>query len=71
MLVNGQRGVVHGGAHGALLALIPLHLLAHGVGFFTDHNVFRKEWHFRGLELLCNLCGHGVVVLPGLAICTE
>ena len=28
MLVDGQRGVVHGGAHGALLAELPLLLLA-------------------------------------------
>lgn len=57
MLVNGQRGVVHGGAHGALLAELPLLLLAQRVDFFSVHNVFGKEWYFCWLQLLCNLCG--------------
>lgn len=58
MLVNGHRGVVQdGGAHEALLAELPLLLLAQRVNFFTVHNVFWKEWHFSWLQLLCKLCG--------------
>lgn len=55
MLVDGQRGIVHGGAHGALLAKLPLLLLAQGMHLFTVHNVFGKERHFGLLHLLCNL----------------
>lgn len=68
MLVDGQRGVVQGGAHGALLAELSLLLLAQSVDFFTVHNVFGKEWHFSWLQLLCNLCGYGVLMFPRLAI---
>lgn len=68
MLVDGQRGVIHGGAHVALLAELVLLLFAHRVDFFTVHNVFGKQWHFGWLQLLCNLCGYGV--LMRLAICT-
>lgn len=69
MLVDGQRGVVHGGTHGALLAELPLLLLAQRVDFFTVHNVFGKEWHFSWLQLLYNLCGYGV--LMRLVICSR
>lgn len=69
MLVDGQRGVVHGGPHGALLAELPLLLLAQRVDFFTVHNVFGKEWHFSWLQLLSNLCGNGVLMFSRLTIC--
>lgn len=68
MLVDGQRGVVHGGPHGALLAELPLLLLAQRVDFFTVHNVFGKEWHFSWLQLLSNLCGNGVLMFSRLTI---
>lgn len=71
MLVDGQRGVVHGGAHGAQLAELPHALLAQRVGFFTVHKVFVKEWHFSWLQLLCNLCGYGVLMFLRLTICTR
>ena len=71
MLVNGQRGVVHRGAHGALLAKLPLLLLAQRMDFFTVHNVFRKDWHFSWLQFLCNLCGHSVFMFSRLTICIE
>ena len=67
-LVDGQRGVIHGGAHVALLAENPLLLFAYRVDLFTVHNVFGKQWHFGWLQLLCNLCGYGV--LMRLTICT-
>ena len=70
MLVDGQRGVVHGGANGALLAELPPLLLAQREDFFAVHNVFGKEWHFSRLQLLCNLCGNGVLMLPRLTICS-
>lgn len=66
VLVDGQRGVVHGGAHGALFAELPLLLLAQRVHFFIVHNVFGKEWHFSLLQLICNLCGNGVLVFSRL-----
>lgn len=61
MLVNGQRGVVHGGAHGALLAELPLLLLAKCMNFFTVHNVFGNEWHF-SWQHVCNLCSYAVLM---------
>lgn len=67
MLVDGQRGVVNG-ANGALLAELPPLLLAQREDFFAVHNVFGKEWHFSRLQLLCNLCGNGVLMLPRLTI---
>lgn len=70
MLVDGERGVVHGRADEALLALLPLLLLAQCMDFFTVHNVFRKEWHFGWLELLCDLCGDGVLLLSRVSIYT-
>lgn len=67
MLVDGQRGVVHGAAHGALLAEFPLLLLAKRVNFSTVHNVFGNEWHF-SWQHVCNLCGYAVLMR---LICTE
>lgn len=34
--------------------------------FFTVHNVFGKEWHFSLQQLLCNLCGNGVLMFSRL-----
>lgn len=71
MLVDWQRGVVCGGAKVALPALFSLLLLEHCLDFFTVHNVFWMEWHFSRRQLLCNLCGHGVLVFSRLTICTR
>lgn len=68
MLVNGQRRVINGWANDALLALLPLLLLAHCKDFFAVHNLFGIEWWWSNPA--CTLCGSGVLVFSGLAICT-
>ena len=71
MLVNGWRGVIDAGAHKALLAKFLLLFFVHCNDFFTVHNVFGMEWHFRWLQLPCNLWRDGVLMLSRLTICTE
>lgn len=68
MLVNGQRRVINGWANDALLALLPLLLLAHCKDFFAVHNLFGIEWWWSNPA--GTLCGSGVLVFSGLAICT-
>ena len=71
MLVKGDGGVVHGRAHGTLLPLLPLQVLADGLVLLAVQDVFgigKRHLSQRHLRIR-HLRGHGVLVFPGLAVC--
>lgn len=73
VFVDGHGGVVHVGAESALPAQLPLLVLPQCMYFFTVHYcVYAEEGNFcRLLNVLCNLCGHGVLMFSRLTICAK